>query len=51
MAAKAKQDEEAGDAPDEATARSIMDDDPAIAYDFATFELRPMRVSLLRGRD
>jgi hypothetical protein len=28
-----------------------MEGDPAIAEGFATGELRPMRVSLLRGRD
>ena len=39
------------EAPDEATARSIMDGDPAIAEGFATGELRPIRLSLLRGRD
>jgi uncharacterized protein YciI len=39
------------EAPDEAAARAIMDADPAIAEGFATGELRPLRVSLLRGRD
>jgi uncharacterized protein YciI len=39
------------EAPDEAAARAIMDEDPAIAEGVATGELRPMRVSLLRGRD
>ena len=39
------------EAPDEAAARAIMDEDPAIAEGFATGELRPMRISLLRGRD
>jgi uncharacterized protein YciI len=39
------------EAPDEATARQIMDEDPAIAGGFATGELRQFRVSLLRGRD
>jgi uncharacterized protein YciI len=39
------------DAPDEATARSIMESDPAIAAGVVTGELREMRVSLLRGRD
>jgi uncharacterized protein YciI len=38
------------EAPDEDTARRIMDDDPAIAGGFATGELRPFRASLLRGR-
>ena len=39
------------EAPDEATARRIMEDDPVIAGGFARGELRPFRVSLLRGRD
>ena len=39
------------DAPDEDAARRIMDEDPAIAGGFARGELRPFRVSLLRGRD
>lgn len=39
------------EAPDEAAARTIMDEDPAIKGGFATGELRPFRVSLLRGRD
>ncbi len=39
------------DAPDEAAARKIMDEDPVIAGGFARGELRPFRVSLLRGRD
>jgi uncharacterized protein YciI len=39
------------EAPDEATARALMNEDPAIAEGFATGELRPFRVSLLRGRD
>lgn len=38
------------EAPDEASARRIMEEDPAIAGGFATGELRPFRVSLLRGR-
>jgi uncharacterized protein YciI len=38
------------EAPDEAAARRIMDEDPVIAGGFARGELRPMRVSLLRGR-
>ena len=38
-------------APDEDTARAIMEEDPAIAGGFARGELRPFRVSLLRGRD
>jgi uncharacterized protein YciI len=39
------------EAPDEAGARRIMDEDPAVASGFATGELRGFRVSLLRGRE
>jgi len=39
------------EAPDEAAARTFMEEDPAILGGFATGELRPYRVSLLRGRD
>jgi uncharacterized protein YciI len=39
------------EAPDEATAQRIMEEDPVIADGFARGELRPFRVSLLRGRD
>jgi uncharacterized protein YciI len=39
------------EAPDEAAARRFMEEDPVIACGFATGELRPFRVSLLRGRD
>lgn len=39
------------EAPDEDAARAVMHDDPVIAGGFATGELRPFRVSLLRGRD
>jgi uncharacterized protein YciI len=39
------------EAPDEAAARAIMNEDPVIAGGFATGELRPFRVSLMRGRD
>ncbi len=39
------------EAPDEAAARRLMDEDPAISGGFARGELRPFRVSLLRGRD
>ena len=39
------------EAPDEAAARRLMEEDPAIAGGFARGELRPFRVSLLRGRD
>ncbi|HEY0492494.1 MAG TPA: YciI family protein [Candidatus Dormibacteraeota bacterium] len=38
------------EAPDEAAARRLMEEDPAIAGGFARGELRPFRVSLLRGR-
>lgn len=38
------------EAPDEGSARRIMDDDPVVAGGFARGELRPFRVSLLRGR-
>lgn len=38
------------EAPDEAAARAIMERDPVIAGGYARGELRPMRVSLLRGR-
>lgn len=39
------------EAPDEATARAFMEADPVFASGFAELELRPFRVSLLRGRD
>jgi uncharacterized protein YciI len=39
------------EAPDEAAALAFMNEDPTIAEGFARGELRPMRVSLLRGRD
>lgn len=39
------------EAPDEDAARQIMEEDPVIAGGFATGELRPFRVSLMRGRD
>jgi uncharacterized protein YciI len=39
------------EAPDEAAARRIMEDDPVVAGGYARGELRPFRVSLLRGRD
>ena len=39
------------EAEDEAAARRIMDEDPVIRGGFAAGELRPFRVSLLRGRD
>jgi uncharacterized protein YciI len=37
------------DAPDEDAARTIMEDDPVIVGGFARGELRPFRVSLMRG--
>lgn len=37
------------EAPDEAAAQAIVDGDPAIAEGFATGELRPFKVSLLRA--
>jgi uncharacterized protein YciI len=39
------------EAPDEAAARRFMAEDPVIAGGFARGELRPFRVSLLRGRE
>ena len=39
------------EAPDEASARAFMEADPVFASGFAELELRPFRVSLLRGRD
>ncbi len=39
------------EAPDEAAALAFMNEDPTIAEGFATGELRPMKVSLLRARD
>lgn len=39
------------EAPDEDAARAIMNEDPVIAGGYARGELRPFRVSLLRGRD
>lgn len=38
------------EAETEAAARTLMDSDPAILRGVVTGELRPMRVSLLRGR-
>jgi uncharacterized protein YciI len=37
------------EAPDEAAARTIMAEDPVIAGGYARGELRPFRVSLMRG--
>jgi uncharacterized protein YciI len=39
------------EADDEAAARRLMQEDPAVASGIARGELRPFRVSLLRGRD
>lgn len=39
------------EAPDEEAATAFMNEDPTIAEGFARGELRPIRVSLLRGRD
>jgi hypothetical protein len=39
------------EAPDEASARAFMDEDPAIASGIGRGELRPFHVSLLRGRE
>jgi uncharacterized protein YciI len=39
------------EAADEATAQRIVDDDPAITSGLMRGELRPFRLSLLRGRD
>lgn len=39
------------EAPDEDAARRFMEEDPVIAGGFARGELRPFRVSLMRGRD
>jgi uncharacterized protein YciI len=38
------------EADDEASAQRIMEEDPVIAGGYARGELRPFRVSLLRGR-
>jgi uncharacterized protein YciI len=38
------------EAPDEAAARAIMQSDPVFRSGIANCELRPFRVSLLRGR-
>jgi hypothetical protein len=39
------------EASDEAAARPVMEEDPVIAGGFARGELRPFRVSLMRGRE
>jgi uncharacterized protein YciI len=39
------------EAPDERAARRIMEEDPCVQGGYARGEVRPFRVSLLRGRD
>jgi uncharacterized protein YciI len=39
------------EAPDEAAAQRIVDEDPAVASGLMQGELRPYEISLLRGRD
>jgi uncharacterized protein YciI len=39
------------EAPDEAAAQRIVEEDPVVVGGYARAELRPFRVSLLRGRD
>jgi len=39
------------EAPDEAAAERVIAEDPAVMAGYARGELRPFRVSLLRGRD
>ena len=39
------------EAPDEESALQVMNEDPVISGGYATGELRPFRVSLMRGRD
>ncbi len=39
------------DAPDEQAARQFMAEDPVVRGGYARGEVRPFRVSLLRGRD
>ena len=39
------------EATDEDAARALMNEDPVIAGGYADGELRPFRISLLRGRD
>jgi uncharacterized protein YciI len=39
------------EAPDEDAARQIMDGDPVVTGGYARGELRPFRVSFLRGRE
>jgi uncharacterized protein YciI len=39
------------EAPDEETAHRLMAEDPVVAGGYARGELRPFKVSLMRGRD
>jgi uncharacterized protein YciI len=39
------------EAPDEAAAQAIVAADPCVAEGYAKAELRPYRITLLRGRD
>ena len=39
------------EAPDEVAARHVMEDDPVYQGGYARCELRPFRVSLMRGHD
>ena len=39
------------EAPDESAARDLMESDPAISSGLLAGELRPMRVTFLRGRE
>jgi uncharacterized protein len=39
------------EAADEVAARQVMEADPVVSGGFARGELRPFRLSLLRGRD
>jgi len=39
------------DAPDQEAARQVMEEDPVVRGGYALGEVRPFRVSLLRGRD
>jgi len=39
------------EAPDEVTARRIMNEDPVVAGGYARGRFRPFRISLLRGRN
>ena len=39
------------DAPDEQAAQQVMEEDPVVRGGYARGEVRPFRVSLLRGRD